>query len=380
MIYDPQEDSYLIQKHIKRYATGPVLDMGTGSGILAKEAYQYTKQVTAVDINKEAVEYAKENSDKGIIFIHSDLFEKIKQKYKLIIFNPPYLPEEKAEDYSLRQITAGGRHGYELIERFLDSANEHLLDNGRILMVFSSLTNKDKVDEIIDRCLFRSTLLETQMLPMFEQLFLYLIEKTAILKSLSGISELKFFAKGHRGYIYTGKASGKKIAIKLKNPKSKASGRIKNEVRFLKIINKKGIGPKLLKSANDYFTYEFVEGPFLPQYIKEEPKKEAIKKVLIDVIKQCHELDKLKINKEEMHHPHKHIVVGAKPVLLDFERAIVTNKPHNVTQFCQYLCTIKPDLKKKGVFVNITKLRDLSRDYKKSYSLKVLDSIIRSIL
>jgi len=37
-IYDPREDSFLLQKQIKNYAKGIVLDMGTGSGISSKRS------------------------------------------------------------------------------------------------------------------------------------------------------------------------------------------------------------------------------------------------------------------------------------------------------------------------------------------------------
>ncbi|MFA5141697.1 MAG: HemK2/MTQ2 family protein methyltransferase [Candidatus Woesearchaeota archaeon] len=381
MIYEPREDSLLVQESIKRYARGSILDMGTGSGILAREAFNYSKEVTAVDINPEALDHAKKNSDKKIIFKQSDLFQNVKEKYQLIIFNPPYLPEDKAEDRESSLITSGGKHGYELIEKFMASVNDHLEDDGKILLVFSSLTNKDMVDEIISKNLFDFTLLQTQMLPMFEQLYLYSVEKTSLLKELCKIKELRFFAKGHRGYIYTGKIGTKKVAIKLKNPKSKASGRIQNEVNFLKVLNKKDIGPNLVKSSKDYFVYEFIEGIFLPKYIQENTK-EPIKKVLVDILKQCHEMDLLKVNKEEMHNPYKHIIIDSKghPTLIDFERSLKTAKPHNVTQFCQYLAVLKPELKRKNVHVIITRIRELARDYKKSYDRKVLDNIIKSIL
>lgn len=379
MIYKPQEDTNLILKFIKKYASGQVLDMGTGSGILAREALKYTQKVTAVDVNPEAIDYAKANSDKIIEFKISNLFQNIKQRYNLIIFNPPYLPEDKLEDTASRQITTGGKHGYEVIETFLEQANEYLEDNGKILLVFSSLTNKDYVDEIINKCLFQFKLIETEILPMFEQLYLYQIDKTPLLKKLNEIKEFRFLNKGHRGYIYTGKFKNKKVTIKLKNPKSKACGRIKNEVEILKVLNKKKIGPKVLKATNDYFIYDYIDGQFFPQYVKES-NKEDIMVVIRNLFQQCYEMDKLKINKEEMHHPHKHILIKSTPILLDFERANKSTKPHNVTQFCQYLSMMKPDLKKKKVFINITKLRELSRDYKKSYDKKILGKIINSIL
>ena len=55
-IYEPAEDSYLLQKYVKELAIGRVLDMGTGSGIQAITALKnlQVRLVLAVDINPEA--------------------------------------------------------------------------------------------------------------------------------------------------------------------------------------------------------------------------------------------------------------------------------------------------------------------------------------
>ena len=56
-IYQPAEDSYLLQKFVRRFATGRVIDMGTGSGIQALTAIEVpsVREVVAVDINPKAV-------------------------------------------------------------------------------------------------------------------------------------------------------------------------------------------------------------------------------------------------------------------------------------------------------------------------------------
>ncbi len=59
MLYEPEEDSFLLQKFVKKYAKGLVLDMGTGSGIQAKEASEKADLVIALDIDKEAIKYCK---------------------------------------------------------------------------------------------------------------------------------------------------------------------------------------------------------------------------------------------------------------------------------------------------------------------------------
>lgn len=144
--------------------------MGTGSGILAKEALKYTKNVTASDINKECLKNLK-----NIKVMHSDLFNNIKERFDLIIFNPPYLPLDKREDEESSLTTTGGIRGYEILERFLDELKAHLKRNGKALIIFSSLTNKRKIDSIINKNRLSFKLLEEKKLPLFETLYCYLI-------------------------------------------------------------------------------------------------------------------------------------------------------------------------------------------------------------
>ena len=169
-IYEPREDSFLLEKYVKRFARGCVLDIGTGSGIQAKAAAEKADSVIAVDINQEAVDFCKKNIkfDK-IQFIKSDLFSSLcNQKFDTIIFNAPYLPQDKYKDLALD----GGKEGYELIERFLNMARGFLSDNGIILLVFSSLTDKEKVDELIRKNGFEAEELERVHIS-FEDIYCY---------------------------------------------------------------------------------------------------------------------------------------------------------------------------------------------------------------
>lgn len=167
MIYEPDEDSFLLEKQVRKLAKGKVLDMGTGSGILALAAKEKSKDVTAVDINKESVELAKKN---GLKAVQSDLFEKVKEKFDFIIFNPPYLPEDEAEDSESKTITTGGKHGHELIERFLKEAKAHLNKNGTILILFSSLSGD--ILNLFKKYKYKSKLLESKKI-FFEELYVY---------------------------------------------------------------------------------------------------------------------------------------------------------------------------------------------------------------
>jgi len=385
MVYEPREDSFLLKKYVKKFAYGNVLDIGTGSGILALEAAKKgdVKKVVGLDIDKDAVEYCKKNiKKKKIDFFVSDLFsiyKKTIKKFDAIIFNPPYLPE----DVKLKDLTLdGGKKGYEILERFFNEVNNYLAEKGIFLIVFSSLTKKDKIDEFIKNNLLEFKELEKKHI-FFEDLYVYLIKKTVLLRKLEKkkIKNLKYFTKGHRGILFTGTYKNKIITIKAKLPESKATGRIKNEIKWLKILNKHNIGPKLLFCEKDFFAYEFIDGDFIVDYFKNN-KKENIKKAIKDVFKQLFMMDKLKINKEEMSHPPKHIIIKKnKPILLDFERCHKTKKTANVTQFCSFLISnyIVNILKCKKIKINKNKIIDLAKRYKKQINKDNLNDIINEI-
>jgi release factor glutamine methyltransferase len=146
-VYIPAEDSYLLMRQIQLLAYGMVLDMGTGSGILAVTAAEKTgvSCVMAVDIDINAIKAAKQlASERGvenkIVFVLSDLFNNVEGHFDFIVFNPPYLP---SEGEICDPTWVGGETGKETIERFLKEAEGHLVEGGSILLLYSSESNLD---------------------------------------------------------------------------------------------------------------------------------------------------------------------------------------------------------------------------------------------
>ncbi|MBR9693242.1 methyltransferase, partial [Candidatus Woesearchaeota archaeon] len=141
-LYEPQEDSELLRRFVVEYASGEVLDMGAGSGILALAAAEKedVKNVLAVDIDDESLVHLKKEVKNGkVTILKSDLFANIttNDTFDTIIFNPPYLPQDPDDKH---QALYGGAEGYELTVRFLEEAKTHLTSGGIILLLFSSLT------------------------------------------------------------------------------------------------------------------------------------------------------------------------------------------------------------------------------------------------
>ncbi|MFH1408952.1 MAG: hypothetical protein ABIH34_03525 [Nanoarchaeota archaeon] len=184
---------------------------------------------------------------------------------------------------------------------------------------------------------------------------------------MPSITQRKKFAHGKRGIIYTGMYKGKKVAIKKKRMESLARDRMQNEATWLRILNRHGIGPKFLSFKNNEVVYEFVEGEFIVPFLEKVSLKRR-KDVILDVFLQMYALDLLGVNKEEMHHPLKHILVtkGDKPVLIDFERCHLTEKPKNVTQFLQFVTRTRARTF-LGVMPSAT-LKKMQITYKSKYS------------
>jgi len=167
MIYQPAEDSYLLQKQVKKFAKQgmKVLDMGTGSGIQAITAQKKGADVLAVDINEECLNIPK------IKTLQSNLFENVKDSFDLIIFNPPYLPEDEREPEDSRLATTGGKKGNEIIKKFLKQVKNHLNEKGKILLLFSSLTPDMK--KLLKN--FKTKKLSEEKIP-YETLYVYSLE------------------------------------------------------------------------------------------------------------------------------------------------------------------------------------------------------------
>ncbi len=145
--------------------------MGSGSGIQAQTCKKLKfKNILATDINKEAIDHLIGNQ---LNAIQSNLFSKIKKhKFDLIILNPPYLPEDKREPKDSRLATTAGKEGYELINKFLIQATNHLNKQSSILLLFSSLSKPKTILKHAKQLGYNYKLLETQKIP-FEELYVY---------------------------------------------------------------------------------------------------------------------------------------------------------------------------------------------------------------
>ena len=121
-----------------------ILDMCTGSGCIAIAcAQQFLEaEVDAVDLSLDALDVAQINIERHglaerVFPISSDLFNDIpKDKYDLIVTNPPYVDEEYLDDmpqefhFEPEMSLGSGADGLDITKRILAQAADYLTDNG----------------------------------------------------------------------------------------------------------------------------------------------------------------------------------------------------------------------------------------------------------
>ncbi|HHU77578.1 MAG TPA: peptide chain release factor N(5)-glutamine methyltransferase [Clostridiales bacterium] len=144
---------YVLSAAEKREEPLSILDLGTGSGVLAVSLAVYLPkaELTAIDIREEALQVAAENaknynvSDR-VAFLSGDLFTPLDGTgvhacFDIIVSNPPYIPTEEIQglmpevrEYEPVSALDGGRDGLDFYRRIAQQAWKYLKEDGFIAL------------------------------------------------------------------------------------------------------------------------------------------------------------------------------------------------------------------------------------------------------
>jgi release factor glutamine methyltransferase len=147
-VFRPRPDSWMLARALRAEglpAGARVLDVCTGSGLMAVTAALEGAQATAVDVSRRAVLCAGLNARLNGVRVRAlrgDLFAPVRgERFDTIVSNPPYLPAEDDAPpaHGPRRAWDAGRDGRAILDRLCAEAPAHLSPGGVVLLVHSSL-------------------------------------------------------------------------------------------------------------------------------------------------------------------------------------------------------------------------------------------------
>lgn len=196
---------------------------------------------------------------------------------------------------------------------------------------------------------------------------------------------IPILGKGYVGTVIKAYIKGKAFAVKIRRVDANRK-ELQNEARMLLLANSVQVGPKFHGVSKNCLVMEFINGNFLPLWLNFCSEMRMMKRVLEEVLVQCHRLDKLGLDHGELSKAPKHVIINnnLQPFLIDFETASIKRAVSNVTSICQFLFLGYGEVGKR-VFKIIgvrdrDKIINTLRKYKSEKSNKNFVGIIQSCL
>ena len=147
-VLDPRGDTETLIDYVIDRPVRSVLELGTGSGVIAISLACEWKEVNVVatDISEAALLVAQKNAknfsvENKVDFLKSDWFEAIEGKFDLIISNPPYIGLSESSEISQEVLNYdpdialfAGSDGLEAYERIIPQLTKFLNPGARVVL------------------------------------------------------------------------------------------------------------------------------------------------------------------------------------------------------------------------------------------------------
>ena len=154
------------------------------------------------------------------------------------------------------------------------------------------------------------------------------------------IGTISILGKGYVGIVVLGKIGRKKVAVKIRRNDSPRKN-LKKEAELLKIINEYKIGPKLVAFSKNFLVMEYLDGEKIGDWVVDLKKKggsSRLKTIIKKILEDCYMMDRIGLDHGELSNLSKHVIIGKRITIIDFESSSMDRKVSNVTSATQALC------------------------------------------
>ncbi len=196
------------------------------------------------------------------------------------------------------------------------------------------------------------------------------------------LGTLNVLGKGYVGVVVLAKKRNRLVALKIRRLDSQRDG-MKSEAKLLKQANKVGIGPVLFDSSKNFLVMEFLDGEKIGDWINSLSGKGSVSKlksVIRKILEDCYSLDQIGFDHGELSSIVKHVIVGKKTSMIDFESSSTKRRVANVTSAAQGIYIGSGISKKVKRIYKIPPKKEIIevlRDYKRDQTRNSFERLLK---
>jgi putative serine/threonine protein kinase len=195
------------------------------------------------------------------------------------------------------------------------------------------------------------------------------------------IGKISVLGKGYTGVVILAKDGAKKVALKIRRMDSPRQSMSKETI-LLAAANKVKVGPRLIKSSNNFVVMEYLDGKKIYDWVNDLSGKGSsvkLKSVIKKVLHDCYNLDGAGIDHGELSNITKHVIIGKSTTIIDFESSSLERRVSNVTSASQAILIGSGLAKMVRRIYSIPpkqKIIQVLRQYKKEQTQKSFEKIL----
>lgn len=165
------------------------------------------------------------------------------------------------------------------------------------------------------------------------------------------IGSVSILGKGYVGVVVAARMGSRTVALKIRRLDSQR-GSMGNEASMLQLANRSGVGPRLISHSRNFLVMEYLGGKKIGDWFSEPRDRGRVRSVVRKILSDCYRLDMDGFDHGELSSISKHVIIGTKTTIIDFEKSSTRRRAANVTSAAQ------------GIFIGSGISKRISRAYR----------------
>ncbi len=205
-----------------------------------------------------------------------------------------------------------------------------------------------------------------------------------IFEGRTKIGSLGLLGKGCVSLVVKAEDAGRLYALKIRRTDANRPS-MHREADLQRLANEVDVGPKLHIVSDNFILMDIAEGESITSWIrglKGSGSTARLRDVLREVLSQSFKLDQAGLDHGELSNLEKHVYVGHKVIMLDFETASLNRRVSNVTSALQNLFVGGSQAKKVRRMLRLKEVQPIIkavRLYKEERSVKRFEDLLQEL-